>query len=137
MDVLRTGVSMLGALEPEKLDMVKGYDLERARQLADRLLACTPSILLYWYHFANSNQRIELSTEAKSIAEHFLTLLHKGALPSALHERSLNASMILYAEHGFTASTFAARVAAGTCTDMHSCMGGFCCCCRLFDIIVV
>jgi 2-methylcitrate synthase len=116
MDVLRTGCSMLGTLEPER---------EFARQLdtADRLIAALPSLLLYWYHYAAHGTRISTTTEEEGVAAHFLRLLH-GAPAPALHVRALDASLILYAEHELNASTFTARVCAATLSDLHSCVTG-------------
>lgn len=119
MDVLRTGVSALGTIEPEH----EGHTEIGARAIADRLIACTPSILCYWYHFANSGKRIECSTESDSIGGHFLEMLH-GQKPSKEWERAMQASLILYAEHEFNASTFTARVIAGTGSDIYSCITG-------------
>lgn len=118
MDVLRTGCSMLGNLEPEKLPTTDG-----ARAIADRLLASFPSMLLYWHHFATDGRRISVETDDPSIAAHFLHLLHQRA-PSTSHVRALDQSLILYAEHEFNASTFAGRVIAGTGSDIHSCITG-------------
>jgi len=119
MDVMRTGCSMLGTLEPEASDR----NIEAAKSLGDRLIACFGSILLYWYHFSNNNKRIEVETNEDSIAAHFLHLLH-GKAPSELHIRAMNTSLVLYAEHEFNASTFTARVIAGTLSDMYSCITG-------------
>jgi 2-methylcitrate synthase len=119
MDVLRTGCSALGAMLPERLD----HKLIEARDLADRMLASFGSMLLYWYHFSHSGRRIEVETDDDSIGGHFLHLLH-GRKPSALWERAMHTSLILYAEHEFNASTFAARVIAGTGSDMYSAIGG-------------
>jgi 2-methylcitrate synthase len=125
MDVLRTGCSMLGNLEPEKLPAAGGNasTVDGARAIADRLLACFPSMLLYWHHFATSGRRIPVETADPSIAAHFLHLLHQRA-PDAAHVRALDQSLILYAEHEFNASTFTARVIAGTGSDFHSCITG-------------
>jgi 2-methylcitrate synthase len=112
MDVLRTGCSMLGTLEPER-------DFAREQEVAERLIAAFPGMLLYWHHFARGGQRIATASDAPSTAGHFLTLLH-GRSPSALHERALDASLILYAEHEFNASTFTARVCAATLSDFYS-----------------
>ena len=112
MDVLRTGCSMLGTLEPE-------HDFGRQRQVAVRLLATLPAMLLYWYRFVQDGRRIDLGVEADSTAAYFLSLLH-GKVPSAMHERALDVSLILYAEHEFNASTFAARVCAATLADFYS-----------------
>ena len=119
MDVLRTGVSMLGTVLPERDD----HTVEGARTIADRLLAALPSMLLYWYHYARNGRRIEVDTDEDSIAGHFLYLL-KGKKPSDLHEHSLDASLILYAEHEFNASTFTNRVIAGTGSDVYSAITG-------------
>ena len=119
MDVLRTGVSALGCLEPEGT----AHDDAGARSVADRLLACLPSMLCYWLQFARYGRRVEVETDEDSIAAHFLQLLH-GRSPSAEWTRAMQASLILYAEHEFNASTFTARVIAGTGSDMHSCITG-------------
>ncbi len=119
MDVLRTGVSVLGCVEPEATQ----HDESGARRIADRLLASLGSMLCYWHHFATGNKRIETATDDDSIAGHFLHLLH-GKAPSALWVRAMQTSLILYAEHEFNASTFTARVIAGTGSDMHSCITG-------------
>ena len=119
MDVLRTGCSILGAVLPERED----HPIEGARQIADRLLAVFPSILLYWYHFAHHGRRIEVETDDNSIAGHFLHLLH-GRPPSELHERAMDITFILYAEHEFNASTFTGRVITGTGTDIYSAITG-------------
>jgi len=125
MDVLRTGCSVLGNLEMEQLPPAGGNasTVEGARAIGDRLIACFPSMLLYWHHFSTSGRRISLETGEEGIAAHFLHLLRQGA-PSAEHVRILDRSMILYAEHEFNASTFAARVIAGTGSDFHSCVTG-------------
>ena len=125
MDVLRTGCSMLGNLEHEKLPSAGAgaASAPGARELADRLLACFPSMLLYWHHFARHGKRIMVDTADESIAAHFLHLLHQRA-PSGMHVRALDRSLILYAEHEFNASTFTARVIAGTATDFHSAITG-------------
>lgn len=112
MDVLRTGCSMLGTLEPEK-------DFAQQGDIADRLLAAFPSMLLYWHRFAGDGTRIEVETEDESIAGHLLHLLH-GAPPDELHRRAMDVSLILYAEHEFNASTFACRVCAATLSDFYS-----------------
>ncbi len=119
MDVLRTGCSALGAALPEHQD----HKLGEARNIADRMMASFGSMLLYWHHFSHSGQRIEIQTDDDSIGGHFLHLLH-GKKPSALWERAMHTSLILYAEHEFNASTFAARVIAGTGSDMYSAVGG-------------
>jgi 2-methylcitrate synthase len=125
MDVLRTGCSMLGNLEPEKLPSSGGNAASApgAREIADRLLACFPSMLLYWHHFATSGRRITVETGDDSIAAHFLHLLHQRA-PAPSHIRALDRSLILYAEHEFNASTFTCRVVAGTGSDIYSCITG-------------
>jgi 2-methylcitrate synthase len=119
MDVLRTGVSVLGCIEPEGA----AHDGAGARALADRLLASLSSMLLYWHHFARNGKRIEVETDDDSIAAHFLHLLH-GKKPSTEWTQAMQVSLILYAEHEFNASTFTARVIAGTGSDMHSCITG-------------
>jgi 2-methylcitrate synthase len=125
MDVLRTGCSFLGTLEHEKLPSAGAgaASAAGARDVADRLLACFPSMLLYWHHFARHGKRIMVDTADDSIAAHFLHLLHQRP-PSASHVRALDRSLILYAEHEFNASTFTARVIAGTATDFHSAITG-------------
>ena len=119
MDVLRTGVSVLGCTLPEKDD----HDAAGARDIADRLIACLGSMLVYWYHFSHSGQRIAVETNDDSVGGHFLHLLHRRA-PSASWVRAMHTSLILYAEHEFNASTFAARVIAGTGSDLYSCITG-------------
>jgi 2-methylcitrate synthase len=119
MDVMRTGCSVLGTLLPERDD----HATPGARDIADRLMACFGSILLYWYHWSHNGRRIETETDDESIAGHFLHLLH-GKPPSALWERAMQTSLNLYAEHEFNASTFAARVIAGTGSDMYSSIAG-------------
>ncbi|MDN7124121.1 bifunctional 2-methylcitrate synthase/citrate synthase [Pseudidiomarina terrestris] len=116
MDVMRTGCSFLGNIEPEE-------DFEQADDKIERLLAAFPSMLLYWYHFSHNNKRIETATDADSIGAHFLELLH-GEKPSQLHTDVMNTSLILYAEHEFNASTFTARVCASTLSDIFSCVTG-------------
>ncbi len=125
MDVLRTGCSFLGTLEHEKLPSAGAgaASAPGARDLADRLLACFPSMLLYWHHFARHGKRIMVDTADDSIAAHFLHLLHQRP-PAGSHVRALDRSLILYAEHEFNASTFTARVIAGTATDFHSAITG-------------
>jgi 2-methylcitrate synthase len=112
MDVLRTGCSMLGTLEPE-------HTFDRQRHVADRLIATFPGMLLYWYHYTTSGQRIDTRTDEGTVAGHFLHLLH-GKAPVPVHERAMDASLVLYAEHEFNASTFAARVCTATLADMYS-----------------
>jgi len=119
MDVLRTGVSALGCLAPEAGE----HAAAGARDLADRLLACLASMLCYWHHFANGGERIEVQTDDDSIAGHFLHLLH-GRKPRHSWVRAMQTSLNLYAEHEFNASTFTARVIAGTGSDMYSCISG-------------
>jgi 2-methylcitrate synthase len=115
MDVMRTAVSALGSVLPEGED----HKVGPARDIADRLMASMGSMLLYWYHFSHSGRRIDVETDDDSIGGHFLHLLH-GRKPSALWVRSMHISLNLYAEHEFNASTFTARVVAGTGSDMHS-----------------
>jgi 2-methylcitrate synthase len=119
MDVLRTGVSALGCCEPEPGERKS----ETARELADRLLACLGSMLCYWYHYSKEGRRIDVQTDDDSIGAHFLHLLH-GVKPSASWVRAMHTSLNLYAEHEFNASTFTARVIAGTGSDMYSCITG-------------
>jgi 2-methylcitrate synthase len=116
MDVMRTGCSMLGNLETEE-------DFSEQDDKIDRMLAVFPSIITYWYRFAHEGVRIETESDVDSIGGHFLELLH-GKKPSELHERVMNVSLILYAEHEFNASTFTARVCASTLSDIHSCVTG-------------
>lgn len=116
MDVMRTGCSMLGNLETEN-------DFSEQNDKIDRMLAAFPSIICYWYRFAHDGVRIDTTGESESIGGHFLELLH-GKKPSELHERVMNVSLILYAEHEFNASTFTARVCASTLSDIHSCVTG-------------
>lgn len=119
MDVMRTGVSALGCALPEKDD----HNIPGARDIADRLMASLGSMLLYWYHWATNGKRIDVETDDESIGAHFLHLLH-GQKPSALWERAMHTSLILYAEHEFNASTFTGRVIAGTGSDIHSAITG-------------
>lgn len=119
MDVMRTACAMLGTLEPEAADR----NTPAAQDLGDRLIACFGSILLYWYHFSHNGKRVEVNTDDNSIAAHFLHVLH-GKAPSQLHIDAMNTSLVLYAEHEFNASTFTARVIAGTLSDMYSCVTG-------------
>ena len=119
MDVMRTGVSALGCVLPEKDD----HNQAGARDIADRLMASLGSMLLYWYHFATNGRRIDVETDDDSIGGHFLHLLH-GETPSEAWVRAMHTSLILYAEHEFNASTFAARVIAGTGSDVFSCIAG-------------
>ena len=119
MDVMRTGVSTLGCLTPE----AGNHGEEGAKEIADKLIASFGSMLVYWYHFANSGKRIEVETDDDSIGGHFLHMLHASA-PSDLWVKSMHASLILYAEHEFNASTFTGRVIAGTGSDMYSAIAG-------------
>jgi 2-methylcitrate synthase len=119
MDVLRTGVSALGCLAPEAND----HSIEGARDIADRLLASLGSMLCYWHHYANGKRRIDMQTDDDSIGAHFLHLLH-GRKPPAEWVRAMHTSLNLYAEHEFNASTFTARVIAGTGSDLYSCIAG-------------
>jgi 2-methylcitrate synthase len=119
MDVLRSGVSVLGCLAPES----PGHAAAAARELSDRIIACLPSMLCYWYHYSHHGRRIEVRTDDDSIAAHFLHLLH-GKPASALWVKAMHTSLILYAEHEFNASTFTARVIAGTGSDLYSCVTG-------------
>ncbi len=119
MDVMRTACSYLGNVLPEKDDQ----NLQGARDIIDRLIASFGSMLLYWWHFSQDGRRIDAETDDDTVAGHFLHLLH-GRKPSALHERALDQSLILYAEHEFTASTFTARVIAGTLSDCYSAITG-------------
>jgi 2-methylcitrate synthase len=119
MDVMRTGCSALGAALPEKED----HNAAGARDIADRLIASFGSMLLYWYHYSTNGKRIDVETDDDSIGAHFLHLLH-GAPPKELWVRAMHTSLNLYAEHEFNASTFAARVIAGTGADMHSAITG-------------
>ena len=119
MDVLRTGVSALGCIEPEPA----AHKSDAAREVADRLLACLGSMLCYWYHYSKDGRRIDVQTDDDSIGAHFLHLLH-GVKPSASWVRAMHTSLNLYAEHEFNASTFTARVIAGTGSDMYSCITG-------------
>ena len=116
MDVMRTGVSMLGNLETEQ-------SFTEQQDVADRILATLPAIICYWYRYSHDGVRIEEDTQDDSIGAQFLHLLH-GQQPNALHEQVMNVSLILYAEHEFNASTFTARVCASTLSDMHSCITG-------------
>lgn len=119
MDVVRTATSALGSFYSES----EPYTPQKARDVADRLIASTPSALLYWYHFTNSGQKINLNTGASSVAEHFLTLLHQKQ-PQQSWIKAMHVSLILYAEHEFNASTFTARVIAGTGSDIYSALTG-------------
>lgn len=116
MDVMRTGCSMLGCLEPET-------SFDEQKETAERLLAAFPSMLIYWYRFANEGVKIETASDTPSTAGHFLELLH-GQAPDALSLRAMDSSLTLYAEHEFNASTFTARVCAATLSDFYSCITG-------------
>jgi 2-methylcitrate synthase len=119
MDVMRTGASVLGCVLPEKDD----HNIAGARDIADRLMASFGSMLLYWYHFSHNGKRIDVETDDDSIGGHFLHLLH-GATPSDEWVKAMHTSLILYAEHEFNASTFTARVVAGTGSDIYSAVTG-------------
>ena len=119
MDVMRTAVSALGAVLPEKDD----HSAPGARDIADRLMASLGSMLLYWYHWSHNGKRIDVETDDDSIGGHFLHLLH-GRRPKRSWVKAMHTSLILYAEHEFNASTFTARVIAGTGSDMHSAITG-------------
>jgi 2-methylcitrate synthase len=119
MDVMRTGCSVLGTLEPE----AEAHPIAGARAIADRLMASFGSMLLYWHHYAHGGRRIETQTDDDSIGGHYLHLLH-GKAPSPAHVRAMHTSLILYAEHEFNASTFTCRVIAGTGSDMYSAITG-------------
>lgn len=119
MDVMRTAVSVLGCVLPEKDD----HNLPDARDIADRLLACLGSALLYWYHYSHNGEIIDVQTDDDSIGAHFLHLLH-GEKPSAEWEKAMHVSLNLYAEHEFNASTFTSRVIAGTGSDFYSAISG-------------
>ncbi|GGB43826.1 citrate synthase [Flexivirga endophytica] len=119
MDVMRTGVSVLGCTLPEKDD----HNAADARDIADRLIASLGSMLLYWYHWTHSGKRIDVETDDDSIGGHFLHLLH-GTEPTDEQIRAMNISLNLYAEHEFNASTFTGRVIAGTGSDMYSAITG-------------
>jgi 2-methylcitrate synthase len=119
MDVMRTGVSVLGCTLPEKED----HNVAGARDIADRLIASLGSMLTYWYHYSHSGQRIHVETEDDSIGGHFLHLLHRRPPPKSW-VKAMHVSLNLYAEHEFNASTFTARVIAGTGSDIYSCITG-------------
>lgn len=119
MDVMRTYVSALGCVLPETHD----HNAADARDIADRLMASLGSALLYWYHFATNGKRIEVETDDETIGGHFLHLLH-GKAPSSSWVRAMHTSLVLYAEHEFNASTFTARVIAGTGSDIYSALTG-------------
>jgi 2-methylcitrate synthase len=119
MDVMRTGVSVLGTVLPEKDD----HNLPGARDIADKLMASLGSMLLYWYHYSHNGKRIEVETDDDSIGGHFLHLLH-GVTPSKSWVDAMHISLNLYAEHEFNASTFTGRVIAGTGSDFYSAITG-------------
>lgn len=119
MDVMRTGCSVLGTVLPEKHD----HNVSGAREITNRLIASFGSMLLYWYHWSHNGKRIDTETDDDHTAGHFLRLLH-GKEPSELHTSALDTSLVLYAEHEFNASTFAARVIAGTGSDVYSALTG-------------
>ena len=119
MDVMRTGCSVLGSCVPEK----DAHEAAEARELIDRLMASFSSMLLYWYHYAVNGKRIDVETDDDSIGGHFLSLLH-GETPRESWVRAMHTSLNLYAEHEFNASTFTARVIAGTNSDLYSCITG-------------
>lgn len=119
MDVMRTGVSVLGCLQPEHED----HNYAGARDIADKLMASFGSMLLYWYHFSHNGRRIVVESNEDSIGGHFLHLLH-GKPPSKEWVEAMHTSLILYAEHEFNASTFTSRVIAGTGSDMYSTIAG-------------
>jgi len=119
MDVMRTGCSVLGTLEPEN----EKHDAEGARRIADRLMACFGSMLLYWFHFQDSGKRIDTPTDDDSIGGHYLRLLHNKKPPESW-VRAMHTSLILYAEHEYNASTFTCRVIAGTGSDLYSAITG-------------
>jgi 2-methylcitrate synthase len=114
MDVMRTGCSFLGNVEPEG-------NFANQMAVAERLLALFPAIVVYWYRYSHDGVRVETETADDTIAAHFLHMLH-GAAPAEIFARVMDVSLILYAEHEFNASTFTARVAASTLTDLHSCI---------------
>jgi 2-methylcitrate synthase len=119
MDVLRTTASAIGSILPEKDD----HNIAGARDIADKLLACLSSALLYWYHFSHNGKSIDVETDDDTVGGHFLYLLH-GKKPPASWERAMQVSLDLYAEHEFNASTFTGRVIAGTGSDMYSAITG-------------
>jgi 2-methylcitrate synthase len=119
MDVLRTAASTLGCIEPEQDD----HNAKGAKDIADRLLAFFPSALTYWFHYSHNGKSIEVETDDDSIGAHFLHLLH-GKKPGASWQKAMQVSLNLYAEHEFNASTFTARVIAGTGSDIYSAVTG-------------
>ena len=121
MDVMRTGCSMLGNLEQEDTAVMGEFPQEM--ECTDRMVAAFPSIICYWYRYSHDGVKVETETDDDSIGAHFLHML-RGEKPNELHERVMNVSLILYAEHEFNASTFTARVCASTLSDIHSCITG-------------
>lgn len=119
MDVLRTGASMLGCIRPER----ESQPVSEARDVADKLVASFGSMLLYWYQYSHNGKSISVESEEESVGGHFLHLLH-GKRPTESQVKAMHISLILYAEHEFNASTFTARVIAGTGSDMYSCITG-------------
>lgn len=119
MDVMRTGVSMLGCVHPER----ESQPASETRDIADKLIASLGSMLLYWYQYSHNGKRISVESEEDSIGGHFLHMLH-GKRPSESHIKAMHISLILYAEHEFNASTFTSRVIAGTGSDIYSCITG-------------
>ncbi|HRD42048.1 MAG: methylcitrate synthase [Actinomycetota bacterium] len=119
MDVLRTGISALGCHKPESIPHLDNQAID----IANLMISTTPGMLLYWYHFANTGKRIDLESNAESVGEHFLTLLHQEK-PSDLWIKAMHVSFILYAEHEFNASTFTARVISSTGADVYSAITG-------------
>lgn len=119
MDVMRTGVSALGCTLPER----ESQPVAEARDIADKLIACLGSMLLYWYHYSHNGKVISLDSDQDSVGGHFLELLH-GETPSESHIKAMHISLILYAEHEFNASTFTSRVITGTGSDMYSAISG-------------
>ncbi len=119
MDVLRTGVSMLGCVHPERENQPES----EARDIADKLVACLGSVLLYWYNYSHKGKAISVESEEETIGGHFLHLLH-GKRPTPSQVKAMHVSLILYAEHEFNASTFTSRVIAGTGSDLYSCITG-------------
>ncbi len=117
MDVLRTGCSMLGCLEPER-------SFAQQRAIAERLLACFPTILAYWYRYSHHGERLDGKSSQTSLAAYFLEQLHGGRAPQPMHVEAMDASLILYAEHEFNASTFTARICAATLSDIYSAITG-------------
>lgn len=119
MDVMRTGVSMMGCVHPER----ESQPASEARDIANKLIASLGSMLLYWYQYSHNGKRISVESEEDSVGGHFLHMLH-GKRPSESHVKAMHISLILYAEHEFNASTFTSRVIAGTGSDIYSCITG-------------